>query len=105
MSKAIGLYPSLAVDASGSGVVSRAGTVVLVDTATKIGLDRALSVALSAWRHPNTVHDPGKIVCDLAIALAIGGDCLADVFEGLADGGRPNLASYPTYCATDALKI
>ncbi len=25
------------------------------------------------------VHDPGKILTDLAIALALGGDCLADV--------------------------
>jgi hypothetical protein len=25
------------------------------------------------------IHDPGKIVADLAVALALGGDCLADV--------------------------
>ena len=25
------------------------------------------------------MHDPGKIVLDLAVALALGGDCLADV--------------------------
>jgi hypothetical protein len=25
------------------------------------------------------VHDPGKILTDLAMALALGGDCLADV--------------------------
>ena len=25
------------------------------------------------------MHDPGKIVADLAAALALGGDCLADI--------------------------
>ena len=25
------------------------------------------------------MHDPGKIITDLAVALALGGDCLADV--------------------------
>jgi hypothetical protein len=24
-------------------------------------------------------HDPAKIVCDLAVALALGGDCLSDI--------------------------
>jgi hypothetical protein len=38
-----------------------------------------LSTALAPWRKPLASHDPGKIVCDLAIALAIGGDCLADI--------------------------
>jgi hypothetical protein len=28
---------------------------------------------------PRAVHDPGKIVADLAAALALGGDCLADI--------------------------
>jgi hypothetical protein len=28
---------------------------------------------------PRAVHDPGKIVADLAAAVALGGDCLADI--------------------------
>jgi hypothetical protein len=40
---------------------------------------RRLSAALEPWRAPRAVHDPGKIVADLAAALALGGDCLADV--------------------------
>ena len=31
------------------------------------------------WRKPLAVHDPAKTLLDLAVALAIGGDCLADV--------------------------
>ena len=31
------------------------------------------------WRKPRAVHDPGKILLDVALAVALGGDCLADV--------------------------
>jgi hypothetical protein len=45
------------------------------------GLRDALSAGLTRWRTPRAVHDPGKIVLDLAVAVAValGGDCLADV--------------------------
>jgi hypothetical protein len=43
------------------------------------GLPRGLSSGLARWRAPRAVHDPGKIVTDLAAAVALGGDCLADV--------------------------
>jgi hypothetical protein len=43
------------------------------------GLARDLSSGLARWRAPRAVHDPGKIVTDLAAAVALGGDCLADV--------------------------
>ena len=43
------------------------------------GLGRALSANLAWWRAPRAVHDPGKIVADLAAAVALGGDCLADI--------------------------
>ena len=51
------------------------------------GLDRALSTALAPWRKPRAVHDPGKIILDLALALALGGDCLADVAMLRAEPG------------------
>lgn len=57
----------------------QAGAVVLVETVRAVGLDVALSAALAPWRKPMARHDPGKIVTDLAISLAVGGDCLADV--------------------------
>jgi hypothetical protein len=53
--------------------------VLLTDTARAAGLDRALWVALERWRKPTAVHDPAKIVLDLAASLAVGGDCLADI--------------------------
>ncbi|MFJ2923048.1 transposase, partial [Streptomyces sp. NPDC087307] len=45
----------------------------------KSGLDEAISAALVTWRKPRAVHDPGKILLDVALAVALGGDCLADV--------------------------
>jgi len=79
VSKPTGSYPSLTVDTAAKRVVSQAGAVLLVATASKIGLDRALSAALLPWRKQWAVLDPGKILLDLAISVAIGGDCLADV--------------------------
>src|ERR1700758_2471726 len=72
-------YPSLKVDGHGSGVVSQAGAVLLLRTAERVGLVEGLSRVLVPWRKPLAVHDPGKIVLDLAVSLAIGGDCASDV--------------------------
>ncbi|BAU87911.1 transposase [Streptomyces laurentii] len=60
-------------------MVFQAGAVLLVETVRKAGLDRAISAALMPWRRPRAVHDPGKILLDVALAVALGGDCLADV--------------------------
>ena len=60
-------------------MVSQAGAVLLVETVRKAGLDRAISTALAPWRRPRAVCDPGKILLDVALAVALGGDCLADV--------------------------
>ncbi len=60
-------------------MVSQAGSVLLVETVRTTGLDTAISAALAPWRKPRAVHDPGKILLDVALAVALGGDCLADV--------------------------
>lgn len=81
MGKSTSPYPRLSASATGTGVVSHAGSVLLLRTAEKTGLTDALSVVLSPWRKPLSRHDPGKIVLDLAVALALGGDCLADIAQ------------------------
>ncbi len=58
-----------------------AGAVLLVQTAQTVGLVSALSDALGPWRRPTALHDPGKVLLDLAVSLAVGGDCLADVAQ------------------------
>jgi hypothetical protein len=79
MRKSTSLYPPVLVDRTAAGVVSQAGAVVLTETIRRVGLDRALSDGLAGWRLGGAVHDPGKVLLDLAVSLAIGGDCLADV--------------------------
>jgi DDE family transposase len=69
----------LVVDSGGESLVSSAGGVLLMQLRRLSGLDRALSKALAPWRVGRAVHDPGKMLADLAIAVALGGDCAADV--------------------------
>ncbi len=79
MKQPIGSYPPVRVRDDGRAVVSQAGSVLLIETVRKIGLDQAISAALTPWRRPRAVHDPGKMLVDLALAVALGGDCLADI--------------------------
>jgi hypothetical protein len=59
--------------------VSQAGAVLLWETMRVTGLGRGLSSGLARWRAPRAVHDPGKVIADLAVAVALGGDCLVAV--------------------------
>ena len=79
MSKSTSSYPKLSVDTTGNALVSQAGAITLIRTAEKTSLTKVLSDALSPWRKPATQHNPGKIILDLALSLAVGGDCLADI--------------------------
>lgn len=109
--KRIGSYPRVRVEGAGRGVVSQAGAVLLA----------AISAALLPWRRPWAVHGPGKILLDVALTVALGGDCLADVgmlraepalfgqvasdptvsrlVSELASGGHQVLAALRTACA------
>jgi hypothetical protein len=71
--------PKILVSDDGAGIVSHAGAVLLTETARITGLQAGLSVGLNRWQASRAIHDPGKIVLDLAVAVALGGDCLADV--------------------------
>ncbi len=79
--------------------------MLLTDTVAAAGLDTALAAALAPWRKPLAVHDPDKVVLDLALSLALGGDCLADIALLRAEPGVYGLvASDPTVSRTvDAL--
>ncbi len=75
MKKRSRFYPRVQVDTSDVPAVGQAGGVLLTDTVAAAGLDAALSAALAPWRKPLAIHDPGKVVADLALTLALGGDC------------------------------
>ncbi len=105
MKKRSRFYPRVQVDTAEVPAVGQAGGVLLTDTVAAAGLDAALSAALSSWRRPLAIHDPGKVVLDLALSLALGGDCLADIALLRAEPGVYGLvASDPTVSRTvDAL--
>jgi hypothetical protein len=63
----------------GDGLVSHAGAALLAEVADRLGLTDALSRGLAVMRERRGRHDPGRVVRDLAVMLADGGDCLADL--------------------------
>ena len=79
--------PKVIVSADGNGIVSGAGGLLVAETLRVTGLAVGLSQGLGRWRRHRAVHDPGKIVADLAVAVALGGDCLADIAVLRAEPG------------------
>lgn len=79
MQKSTGWYPSLRVDSSAERVVSVAGSGAAGENSGRGGSGPPVGDGLAPWRKPHAVHDPGKVLLDLALAVAVGGDCLADV--------------------------
>ncbi|MEO7059644.1 MAG: IS1380 family transposase [Lapillicoccus sp.] len=78
MKKNTGFYPFVRVDSAPVAAVGSAGGVLLTTAAEVTGLSVALREGLLRWRKPTAVQDPGKVLTDLALTLALGGDCLAD---------------------------
>jgi hypothetical protein len=72
------------VTADGEGLVSHAGAALLVELADRVGLTGALSDAMAPTRERRSAHDPGRVLRDVAVMLADGGDCVTDLaaFEG-----------------------
>ena len=101
--KDTGAYPRVQVDTAAVRAVGHAGGVLLTETVRVTGLDEALSAALSPWRKPFAVHDPGKVVLDLAVMLALGGDAVSDIATLRAEPGLyGRVASDPTVSRTIA---
>ncbi|MGW0701567.1 IS1380 family transposase [Streptomyces sp. NPDC002867] len=97
MKKRTGFYPPLRTTSAPSAVVAQAGGVLLTETVRKTGLDAAFSEALAPWRKDRAVHDPGKILLDVALTVALGGDCLADAAMLRAEpAAYGSVASDPT---------
>ena len=97
----------LSVTADGTGVVAHAGSVAMRLLADRVGLTGGLSTAL-ARRSFRPVHDRGRVLVDLAVLLADGGEAIADIdvlrhqtpgagsgrlgADGVADPGRADPA-------------
>lgn len=71
--------PSLVLDPVRESLISSSGALLIREVVRVAGVERNLSSALVPWRPARAAHDPGKVLLDVATAVALGGDCLADV--------------------------
>ena len=74
MVKATAGVGTVEVSADGEGLVSHAGVALVVELADLVGLTGALSDALAGMRERRCAHDPGRVLRDVAVMLADGGD-------------------------------
>ena len=79
MVKPMAQLGTVEVVADGEGLVSHAGAALLVELADRAGLTEALSQALGETRERRSAHDPGRVLRDVAVMLADGGDCVTDI--------------------------
>ncbi len=63
------------VSADGAGLVSHAGSALLAQVADKLALTWTLSLRLAGLKQRRRGHDPGRVIRDLAVMLADGGEC------------------------------
>ena len=68
----------LSFSADGSGVVAQAGNVATRLLADRVGLTDALSGALARFGFTPT-HDRGRVLVDVAVLIAGGGEAIADI--------------------------
>ena len=52
---------------------------MLAQVADRLGLTRSLSLRLAGVKQRRRGHDPGRVIRDLAVMLADGGECVADL--------------------------
>jgi Transposase DDE domain group 1 len=71
--------PRITATIDGEGVVSHAGTRLLADIADACALPAALSQALAGLRVRRSGHDPGRVLTDVAVMLADGGQAISDL--------------------------
>jgi len=69
----------LSVTTDGRGVVSHSGSRLLADLAEVTGLTAGFSAALVGLRERRSAHDPGRVLTDLAVLLADGGETISDL--------------------------
>lgn len=55
-----------------------AGTALLAQMADRLGLTSGLSLRLAVLKRHRRGHDPGRVIRDLAVMVADGGECVSD---------------------------
>lgn len=77
--KATRTRPPVKVSADGVGVVSHTGSRLLADLADRCTLTAELSEVFAGLVAPQTLHDPGRVLVDLAVMIADGGEAIRDI--------------------------
>jgi hypothetical protein len=67
------------VTADGQGVVSHVGSRLLGEVAAACGLDARLGEVAGVGRVRRSAHEPGRVLSDLAVMLADGGEAISDL--------------------------
>ena len=102
-------YPRPRVDVAEVPALAHAGAVLLTDTIHATGLAASLREALDSWTKPLAEHHSSKVLLDLALTLAIGGEhasdadllrCEPDLFGDVASA--PTISRMLTTLAEDA---
>src|SRR3954451_2034156 len=75
----IAAYPRVEVSADGTGVVSHVGSRLLADVAAAAGLPEVFDEAAGRGRKRCSAHAPGRVLSDLAVLLADGGQTITDL--------------------------
>jgi len=71
------MRPVVTVTADGRGVASHAGSRLLADLAEVTGVPQAFGEALGGLRRRRSRHDPGRVLVDVAVMLADGGEAIS----------------------------
>ncbi|MGI4893861.1 MAG: transposase, partial [Janthinobacterium lividum] len=71
--------PQVSVTTGGTGVVSHAGTRLLANVAATTDLTGLFGDVLAHTRTRRAGHDPGRVLTDLAVLLADGGEAISDL--------------------------
>ena len=69
----------MSVSADGAGVVSHVGTRLLADVAEAAGVPEAFDDAAGGRRRRRSAHAPGRVLTDVAVLLADGGETITDL--------------------------
>jgi hypothetical protein len=77
--KSIRRRSRLVVTADGSNVASHVGSRLVADLADALGLTAGLSAAMAATKQRRRGHDRGRVLMDLAVSIADGGETISDL--------------------------
>lgn len=87
-------YPLPRVDVATVPAVSHAGAVLLTGTIHTTGLAGALREALEPWTKPLVEHHGARMILDLAMTLAIGGEVVRDTDLLRSEEGRSGQVAF-----------